>query len=63
MKQYDNPIAGSSKTQFEDSDDEHESSCSEIVGVPFFFCCYFFQFKLFRFSYWNFSEHVSVYNG
>ncbi|KAE8055254.1 hypothetical protein FH972_012106 [Carpinus fangiana] len=30
MKKYDNPIASSSKTQFEDSDDEHESSCSEI---------------------------------
>lgn len=41
MKQYDNPIAGSSKTQFEDSDDEHESSCSEIVGVPFFLLLFF----------------------
>lgn len=36
MMKHDNPIASSSKTQFEDSDDEHESSSSEIVGIPFF---------------------------
>lgn len=36
MKKQDNPIASTSRTQFEDIDDEHESSSSEIVGILVF---------------------------
>lgn len=37
MKKQDNPIASTSRTQFEDIDDEHESSSSEIVGIQVFY--------------------------